>query len=141
MRRIFCLSNHSSPNHMPSALFYFRCGGSQKMPRLLIGRPAFLSAFWRAQFFLAHSVPRAYIHSLRTDADRPHVQSDHKIARDSHCLYDLLLSGNARHLSCAIPFFVIYCFSHVIIVHFCFVSNTARVIFTFKNKRTSSHLK
>ena len=39
----------------------------------------FLSAFWRARFYLAHDVPRAYIHSLRTDADRTYVQSDHKL--------------------------------------------------------------
>ena len=65
----------------------------------------FLSAFWRAKFYLAHGVPRAYIHSLRIDAGQPSVQSDHSNTLDSHYLYDLFISGNARYLSCAIPFY------------------------------------
>ena len=43
----------------------------------------FLSAFWRAKFYLAHGVPRAYIHSLRIDAGQPYVQSDYSNTRDS----------------------------------------------------------
>ena len=108
------------------------------MPRLLIGRPAFHSALWRAQFYLAHDVPRAYIHSLRTDADRTYIQSDHKLF--------------AIHLISAIFFYQVMLATWVVPFPFCchplffscdnrpllFVSNTARVIFTFENKRISS---
>ena len=94
----------------------------------------FFSAFTRARFYLAHGVPRAYIHSLRIDT----VQSDHSHTRDSHYLYDLFISGNARYLSCAILFVVIHCFCSCDNRPLLFVSNTARVIFTFENKRTSS---
>ena len=105
------------------------------MPLLLIRRPAFL-AHLRGLDSISPTVFPA--HTFILSELMPVNPTFKRSQKYSRYLFDLFISGNARYLSCAIPFFVIHCFAHVIIAHFYFVSNTARVIFTFENKCYSS---
>ena len=107
------------------------------MPLSLIRRPAFFAHF-RGLDSISPTVLPA--HTFILSEPMP-VNPPLKVITQRYPRFILFLrafiSGNARYLSCAIPF-VIHCFAHVIIARSFIFAKYSKLHFHFENKCYSS---